>query len=327
MRILITGGCGFIGSHLIDFHLKKGNEVITVDDLSTGSMENIAPFTNLKTFKFYHNDLLTWPEIAEAVQWADRVYHLASIVGIFRVLSEPLRVMEVNLNGTYRLFKTVAESNNRPPVIFTSSSVYGHSKKASMSEDDNLIVEPSNPLKIYAVSKLTAETLAIAFHKQYGLPITIVRLFNAVGPHQTGLYGMVVPRFIQQACSNLPLTVFGDGNQTRSFCDIRDILASMDLLDLDSNAFNIVNIGNDHEITINDLAQLVISSTNSTSIIKHIPYQDAYGMEYSDTAKRRPNIQKLKQLTGYEFQWPLEKTIHNLVSLYTQDNPRFNQKD
>ncbi|KTC67933.1 NAD dependent epimerase/dehydratase family protein [Legionella birminghamensis] len=319
MRILITGGCGFIGSHIADLLIKKGHEVSVIDDLSSGSMSNIAHLSNHPNFHFSQADILTWPKLQEMVSWSECIYHLAAIIGVFRVITEPLNVMEVNLTATGRLFKAVSESRSKPHVVFaSSSSVYGPSPKSSMMEDDDLIVESaSNPLRFYAISKLTSEAIAMAYHKTYKLPVTIVRFFNMIGPNQTGRYGMVVPRFIQQACTNNPLTIFGDGTQVRSFCDVRDALSALMLLNFeDKNTFRIVNIGNDREITINELAKMVIKQANSKSDVIYIPYEEAYGMEYHDITRRKPDLSRLRSLTGFKNEWTLEQTIDDLIRLY-----------
>lgn len=319
MNILITGGGGFIGSNFAKHHLDKGDNVSAVDNFTGGRDKNIVAFKDNPKFHLYDADLLNWPQLQEMVDWADRIYHFAAVVGIFRVISEPHTLMQVNVNGTDHLLEAVSKSHSPPHVVYaSSSSVYGPSQNPSMNEKDNLLIESSSsPLQLYAISKLTGEGLVKAYHKAFKIPATIIRFFNVVGPHQTGQYGMVIPRFVRQACSNEPITVFGDGNQTRSFCDIRDILSAVDALNLhEKNDFDIINIGNDYEISINDLAKLIISRANSQSTIEHIPYKEAYGMDYYDIAKRKPDISKLKQLTGFEHQWPLQKTVDDLIDLY-----------
>lgn len=319
MKILITGGCGFIGSHLIDFHLERGDTVHIVDDLSTGSLNNIKLFTPNPSFHFYQEDLLTWKGLAEAVQSVDQIYHMAAVVGVYRVLADPLKVMKINVMACDRLLRFASESSTQPHVIIaSSSSVYGSSNRTILSENDDLIVPPADhPIRLYSISKITDEALAAAYHHQYNLPVTIIRFFNVIGPRQTGTYGMVVPRFIKQACTNEPITVFGHGNQTRSFCDIRDVITALDLIMQHSKGnCDIINIGNDKEISINFLAELIFKKAHSSSIIKHITYHEAYGREYFDTANRRPDIKKLYQLTGFIPRWTIEQTIDNLITLY-----------
>ena len=324
MKIFITGGSGFIGSHITDFHLRRGDEVRVIDDLSTGTLNNILPFQNNSSFHFENDDLLTWPGLSEAVNWADRIYHLAAVVGIFRVLAEPLKVMQTNVIATDRLFQLASIRPSLPHIVFaSSSSVYGPSPKLILNEDDGLMVEAEGyPLRLYAISKLSDEALATAYHATYQLPFTILRFFNVVGPRQTGAYGMVIPRFVKQAYRNEPLTVFGDGSQTRSFCDVRDVTTALDLLMKNTDIrYEVINVGNNREITINELAELVRTRAHSHSEIRHIPYREAYGIDFRDITKRHPDLSKLKKLTGYSPQYTLEQTIDDLLTLEAKKNP------
>lgn len=316
MNILITGGCGFIGSNLASFHLEKGDAVFAVDDLSTGSLNNIASFQNNPKFQFEKTNILNWPNLDEAINWADRIYHLAAVIGIFRVLAEPVQVVDTNIEGTRRLFKAMALHGKQKRIIFASSScVYGDSVD-SAEEGDLIIRQDGNPLLTYAVSKLADESIGLAYYKEAQIPITIVRFFNVVGPRQTGQYGMVVPRFVKQACSNEPLTIFGDGTQTRSFCDVRDAMVAVNLLAENNKAIGeIFNVGADAEITINDLAALVCERAHSNSSYVYIPYEEAYGGIFNDTRQRRPNLKKLIAYTGFKHQWNLTKTIDDLILL------------
>lgn len=320
-RIFITGGCGFIGSHLASFHLLKGDEVLVVDDLSSGSLNNLASFQDNYRLHIENENILTWSGLKNAVKWANRIYHMAAIVGIFKVIAEPVEVVKTNIGGCERLLHAVIESGARPRIVLaSSSSVYGASKTSVLNEDDDLIIKIQGySLSTYAISKLSQEAIAFAYYRAHQLPITLVRLFNVIGQRQTGRYGMVVPRFIQQACKNEPLTIFGDGSQTRSFCDVRDAIVAMDLLtDHVQTIGEIINVGNDHEISINELATLVKSQTNSQSLFEYIPYEKAYGPGFKDTAQRRPDIGKLFRLTGFKPQWHLENTITELAANYRQ---------
>lgn len=316
MNVLITGGAGFIGANLAEFHLGRGDRVIVLDDLSTGSRENIAGFSGNPAFRFAEGDLLTWPGLAEQAGCADRIYHLAAVVGMFRVLREPARVTRVNVCGTERLLEAVVQSGHHPQIVIaSSSSVYGHCRAVELREDMELTFVPRRGgLTGYALSKLTNEIQAMAYQQAHGLNIVIPRLFNAVGPHQSGTYGFVLPRFLKQALSGEPLTVFGDGKQTRSFCDVRDTCSALDLLASTPGASGqAVNVGNTREICIMDLARLVIERTGSASKIEFIPLDKAYGETFEHISQRRPVTEKLQALTGFTPQWTLESTIDSLV--------------
>ncbi|MEN9449472.1 MAG: hypothetical protein RJA83_86 [Pseudomonadota bacterium] len=323
MHVLVTGGCGFIGSNLVEFHLAKGDEVSVVDDLSTGSLDNIRPFQTNHKFHFEQADILHWENMQKAVAKADRIYHMSAVIGMYRVLAEPVKVLATNILGCEKLLHAIARSKSRPQVIIpSSSSVYGHSKSPVMNENlDLVIMSAAYPLKNYALSKIVTEALAGAYFHKYQIPVTIVRLFNTIGPRQSGQYGMVVPRFVKQACRGEPITVFGDGTQTRSFCDVRDAINAVNLLaDRSENNGEIVNVGRDKEISINELAKLVCKLANSKSEIQYVPYIKAYGEELVDIKQRRPDLTKLYKLTGFKHQWTLEQTIENLICDYKPMN-------
>lgn len=320
MRILITGGAGFIGSHLVEYHLKKGDEVFVVDDLTTGTIDNVKLFQNNTNFQFAKADILTWNNLANVIDWSERVYHLAAVVGVFYVLKNPIKVIESNFLGCSRILNMVANSKSHPRVIVaSSSSVYGNNPHSPLSEKDSLILKTTDVYKLggYAVSKVINENLSLAYNHHKDVSVNPVRIFNTIGPRQTGKYGMVVPRFIQQACQNEPLTVFGDGKQTRSFCDVRDTVTALDILASNSASIGeIVNLGNDEEININDLAKLIISKTHSKSQIQHQSYREAYGEKFIDLKRRIPDLQKFFQLTQFKHQWTLQKTIDDLIMHY-----------
>lgn len=318
-RILITGGCGFIGSNLVSYHLLKGDEVLVVDDLSSGTLANLESFQSNSLLHIETDTILNWPELKNAVQWANRIYHMSAIVGIFKVLADPVKVVQTNIGGCECLFQAMMSSQSKARLIIaSSSSVYGASKAPELIETDDLIIKiKGHSLSTYAISKIAQEAIALAYFKSYQIRMTLVRLFNTVGLRQTGRYGMVVPRFIQQACNNEPITVFGDGTQTRSFCDVRDAVKAMDLLaESEKSIGEIVNVGNTHEISINELARLVQSRTQSSSKIQYVSYYDAYGPDFKDTTQRRPNIDKLYHLVQYKPQWSLENTIDDLAQFY-----------
>ncbi len=318
MNILITGGAGFIGCNLAAYHLHKGDSVFVVDNMSTGSHVNIANLFSNPSFQFEEADILLWDGLKERVRWAQRIYHLAAIVGVKKVLEDPRAVMAANIAGTERVFRAVAAVNPAAQVIVASSSeVYGFNSKAIFSETDDVVFKSGGRLRwCYAVTKLSDEYLAYSFMKKSGVKVVIVRLFNTIGPHQVGRYGMVVPRFIDQAITNVPISVYGQGQQTRSFCDVRDTIVALDLL-ASCPAANgeIVNVGNDREISIQDLAEMIIARSKSKSHISCISYEDAYGIDFEDITHRRPDISKLKRLTGFSPHWSLEQTLDTLIDL------------
>jgi UDP-glucose 4-epimerase len=315
-NILVTGGAGFIGSHVIEHHLNRGDEVVAVDDLSTGSRNNIRGFEDNSRFHFVRSDIMDWPALDRAVRAADRIYHLAAVVGMFRVLREPVRVTQVNVCATERLLETIAAAGHRPQVVIaSSSSVYSHSHSRDLCEDDELVYLPrQGGLTGYALSKLTNEIQAMAYREEHGLQVTIPRLFNAVGPRQGGNYGFVLPRFIQQALAGDALTVFGDGTQTRSFCDVRDTVAALDLLAGNTEAAGQpVNVGNERETRILDLARLVIERAASRSHVEFVPFDQAYGASFDQITQRHPVEERLRKLTGFRPRWTLEQTIDDLI--------------
>ena len=318
MKILITGGAGFIGSHLADFYLKKSDEVRIIDDLSTGSEQNITQFKDNSAFSFVNVDLLNYQELSDDIKWADRIYHMAAVVGVKRVLEDPLRVLMCNINGCERLLKTMFQSGSKAKVILaSSSSVYGHATPAPQSEKNDISIDAKmDKLWSYALSKIVNETYGLSYYRTKHLPVIIARLFNCIGPRQTGQYGMVVPTFVTSAIQGDSITIFGDGNQTRSFCDVRDTVTMLTLLaDTDKCIGEIINVGNDREISMNDLAKLVIKETNSSSSIKHIPYREAYGEDFVDVMSRRPDLTKLHQLIDFKPRWRLEETIREMAKL------------
>lgn len=326
MRILITGGAGFIGSNLVEHHLERGDEVFVVDDLSTGSTVNLDDFTDNPRFRFEKADLVTWQGLREATRWSERIYHLAAVVGMFRVLSHPVEVNRVNILGCERVLREVSRAPGRPQIVLaSSSSVYGHAPYDSLREDSPLRVSPDNPLILYALSKLTDELHAVAYAEKHNVKVVSARLFNTVGPRQRGTYGFVIPRFIQQALAGEPITVFGDGAQTRSFCDVRDTVAMLDALAGTPAAYGlVVNVGNDREITVQALADMVKTRAGSDSPIEHVPFVKAYGKAFAQIPQRRPILDRMRSLIGYQHRWTLEDTVDDLIGRYRhalQDAP------
>lgn len=315
MRILITGGAGFIGSHLVNYHLNQGDQVVAVDNLSTGSLENLVAHKKNKKFEFVKQDILLWKELAEVIKQSQRVYHLASVVGVYKVLTEPLEVLDTNILGCERILNICSHLKKPPQLIITSTSeIYGLNDKL-LSEDSQIILESSvKPRWTYAIGKIAEEAISAAYYNQYKLPILIVRPFNTIGPNQSARYGMVVPRFIRQALKNQSLTIFGTGKQTRSFCDVRDLVVMLSAVADNPKSYGqVVNIGNNHEISIYTLAKLIKKLTHSQAKLIYIPYKKAYGEEFDDVKRRRPNLTRLFRLIKYKYQWNLEKTIEDLI--------------
>ncbi len=318
MHVLVTGGAGFIGSHLVAYHLEQGDRVSVVDNLSTGSLHNIEPFLANPAFQFYQADILVWDRLKEVVSQAERIYHMAAIVGVKKVLEDPRAVMATNIAAMERVFRAVAEVRPDAQVIIASSSeVYGFNTRSGFSESDEIVLRSGARLRwCYAVTKLADEFLAYSFMYKSGIRVVIARIFNTIGPRQSGKYGMVVPTFVHQAVNNLPLTIYGDGLQTRSFCDVRDTVVALAIL-ASSPAANgeIVNVGNDQEISILDLAMLVSTRAGSSSPLEFLSYKEAYGMEIDEITHRRPILDKLHELTGFEAKWLLPETLDNLIAL------------
>lgn len=323
MHVLVTGGAGFIGSHLVEYHLAKGDLVHVVDDLSTGSIQNIRPFMSGKNFKFDEANMLIWPGLDKAAGWANRIYHMAAVVGMHRVLAEPTEVLAINIAGTERLLRSVRSGGWDPVVVMASSSeVYGAGVHENVThdkfEEDADLVFHSGVLsrQNYAISKLADEALGLAYAKKFGIKTIMVRFFNMIGPRQTGRYGMVVPRFVERAVRNEPIQVYGDGQQTRTFCDVRDLVITLDALGSNSkSAGQILNVGGEREISILELAEIVKNRAESKSQIEFIPYKEAYGEDFEDCIRRKPVLDKLRSLTGFHQQLKLEDTLDELISI------------
>ena len=316
MRILVTVAAGFIGSHIVEYHLSKGDRVCGMDDLSSGVEDNIKQFFPNSNFLFVKDDILTWPELDKFALWADRIYHMAAVVGVYKVINEPERVSEVNIEGCDNVLRAVRHADWKAEVLLASSAeVYGLSNKLPLSEDDNLTLETAAKNRWnYALSKLANESTGVSNYQKFHIPVVIARLFNTIGQRQTGRYGMVVPNFINQALSNRPITVFGPGDQTRSFCDVRDTVVMLDLLMSNKKSFGeTVNVGNDREVTINELAEMVKSTANPKAVIQHISYLEAYGENYIDIQRRRPALNKLFSLIDFKHKFSLEESIKSLI--------------
>lgn len=318
MKIFITGGAGFIGSNLALQHLNQKDSVWVVDNLSTGRIESLNAALDHPDLHFTKADLNSWDELPKAVAWADAIYHMAAIVGQKVVINNPVAVICENIHGCERLLKTMAQHNKDCRLLIASTSeVYGVEGTSSFREDAPITFPSGKYIQVnYSLSKFVDETIALSYIHEYGLNCVITRLFNTTGPNQTGRYGMVVPRFIAQAAENLPITVYGTGEQSRSFCDIRDTCSLLNTILNDHAAKGeIFNVGNDREISILDLAKLVKERAHSTSKIVHIPYEEAYGMPFQDTLRRCPDLIKVKSRYKFDPKWRLEDTIDDLLRL------------
>lgn len=318
-HVLVTGGAGFIGSHVVAHHLANGDQVWAMDNLHSGRLENIAPFRSNPNFLFDQGDLRNWPKLKEAVKWADRIFHMASYVGQKMVLKNPIDTLSNNINCCESLLSAMsaAESNARL-LIASTSSVYCHNKVGAdgmVRETDDLIVPSGKFLQeCYPTSKLINEIMALAYVHEKGLHCVLARLFNTVGVNQSPAYGMVVPNFVEQALAQQPITVFGDGLQSRSFSDARDTARALNLLlENPESKGEIVNVGDDRECSINDLAQMVKQLTKSNSEIRHLTYQEAYGVDFVDVRRRRPDLQKLRRLTGFRPQYSIKETVEEVI--------------
>ena len=304
MRIFITGGAGFIGSHLAEAYLERGDDVYIIDDLSTGSMDNIRFLQEDPRYKnkiFVHiNTILNRDMMLELTGICDVVYHLAAAVGVKTILDKPLESIVTNIQGTEKVLEMCNKFKKRV-LIASTSEVYGKHLHAPLVETDNVIYGPSSKFRwSYAASKLMDEFTALAHYRTNGLEVIITRLFNTVGPRQTGAYGMVIPSFVAQALKNEPISVFGDGTQTRTFTYVRDVVAALiKLMESDQAIGEVINVGGLEEISMLDLAKKIIDMTGSTSTIQLIPYAEAFGKDFEDMQRRVPSTEKLEQVTGF----------------------------
>lgn len=310
MISLITGGAGFIGSHLAEKLIEKKQLVYIIDDLSTGNLDNLANIKNSPYLHFYKGGVLDENLIKSLTDKVQNIYHLAASVGVKLVLESPIRTIENNVRGTENILKYASLEKKR--VLLTSTSeVYGKSSKKSFSEDDDLVQGPTSKTRwSYAASKILDEHLALAYFQEKNLPVTIARLFNTVGERQTGRYGMVVPRFINQALKNEDITIYGDGDQSRCFCYIGDVVwALQKLMDHPKAVGEIFNVGSTESISINNLADRVIKLTESRSKKVYIPYDKAYGEGFEETMHRMPDIKKILKLIDFRPKYDLDTII------------------
>lgn len=298
---LITGGAGFIGSHLADRLLGHENEVTIIDNLSTGSIGNIDHLKGRNGFNYVIDTVMNRPVLAELVDRCDYIVHLAAAVGVKLIVESPVHTIETNVGGTEIVIE-LANKKKKPVLIASTSEVYGKAAKTPFSEEDDLVLGPTSRGRwAYACSKLLDEFLALAYYREKKLPVVIARLFNTVGPRQTGRYGMVLPTFVQQALSGRPITVYGDGNQSRCFGFVGDIVWALEQLITREEAYGqVFNIGSQEEISIGNLAKKIKAQLGSESDIVFIPYDEAYDTGFEDMPRRIPDIAKVQRLTGFE---------------------------
>jgi len=322
LRALITGGAGFIGSHLADRLLARGDEVLILDDLSTGSVENVRHLKENDRFHYFLDSIQNRSLLAELVDESDVVFHLAAAVGVRLIVESPVRTIETNVNGTQFVLEAAGKKKK---LVFTASTseVYGKSLQVPFHEDADLVLGPTTKGRwSYAASKALDEFLALSYWKEKKQPVIVARFFNTVGPRQTGRYGMVLPNFVRQALENKPLTVFGSGKQSRCFCDVADCVEAVVRLTASDKAVgNVVNIGTDEEISIEELAKRVKERTGSSSEIQYIPYDQAYELGFEDMVRRVPALEKLESLTGFRPTTSLATIIDRVVAHHCSRRP------
>ena len=319
MRYLITGGAGFIGSHLAERLLEKGERVVLIDNLSTGSMENIRHLKGSENLDYHLDGIENRQLLAELVDDADVIVHFAAAVGVKLIVESPVRTIETNVNGTQMILEAACKKK-KLVLLASTSEVYGKNTQVPFHEDADLVLGPTTKGRwSYAASKALDEFLAIAYWKEKKLPVIVARFFNTVGPRQTGRYGMVLPNFVQRALKNEPIEVYGDGKQSRCFCDVRDTVeALLRLIPLERAVGAVVNIGNTEEVTIENLARIVKQRTDSSSPIHYVPYDKAYELGFEDMMRRVPCVDRLHSLTGFRPQTSLAEIIDRVSAYYRQ---------
>ena len=319
MRALITGGAGFIGSHLAEALLEHGEKVIVIDNLSTGSMENIIHLKGRAGFEYVIESVENEPLLAELIDRCDVVFHFAAAVGVKLIVEQPVYTIETNIHGTEVVLKH-ANKKKKLVVIASTSEVYGKSEDVPFREDSDLVMGPTPKHRwAYACSKAIDEFLALAYWKERKLPVIIVRFFNTVGPRQTGQYGMVIPNFVQQALAGKPITVFGDGTQSRSFTHVADVVGALLKLVNEPKAIGqVINLGNVEEVTIQKLAERVRELSGSKSSITLIPYDEAYESGFEDMPRRVPDLSKAEAMIGYKTKHSLDDILLQVIDFFRQ---------
>ncbi len=314
-HFLLTGGAGFIGSHLADLLIEKGHYVTAVDNLSTGRMENIAHLLGHPLFDFVRASIQDEIVMDRLASESEVIVHLAAAVGVQLIVEHPVRTIETNIMGTEAVLKSAMRYGCRV-LLASTSEVYGKGSKLPFAEDDDVLLGSTTKSRwAYAASKMVDEFLGLAYHREFGLDVTIFRLFNTVGPRQSGRYGMVIPRFVQQALDGEPITVYGDGEQSRCFCDVRDVVRALAGLALNTGSTGqVFNIGTTEEVSIKELAERVKCLTESASEITFVPYEEAYAPGFEDMRNRLPDISRVAELIGWHPQLTLDEILKAVIA-------------
>lgn len=318
MKVLVTGGAGFIGSHLVEALIQRGDEVWALDDLSTGSRENLETLQDEPRFHFVEGSVMDADLVQKLTDRVEFVYHLAAAVGVKFVLENPLRSLLTNIRGTENVLEAAHRSNNKRVVLFSSSEVYGKGTQVPFVEDQDRLLGPTQVLRwSYATSKSVDEYLAMGYHQERRLPVVVVRCFNTCGPRQSGAYGMVLPRFVQQALRGDTILVYGDGQQTRCFSHVGDVVRGTLMLADEPRAFGqVFNIGTEEEVKVLELAERVKAATASSSAIELVPFEQIYGERFEDMQRRVPSLAKIHGLVGYEPQFSLDELLRGTIEYY-----------
>jgi UDP-glucose 4-epimerase len=321
MKILLTGGAGFIGSHLATELLGRGQEVLVLDDLSTGRLENLRHIQSNSGLHLKEGSILDIEVLEPLVQECDEVYHLAAAVGVRLVMEKPVETIMTNVRGAENILE-VCRKHSKKIFIASTSEIYGKNKNGPLSEDDDRILGSTKKHRwAYANTKTLDEFMAFAYHQAYGLPIVIARLFNTVGPRQTGRYGMVIPNFVRSALDNKPINVYGTGDQTRCFAHVSDVIQGLvGLMEHPEAVGDVFNVGNSEETSIAEVARRVKAMTGSSSEIRYIPYEEAYGEGFEDMERRVPNLAKIKDLIGYEPQSKLDDILTSVIEYFRKNS-------
>ncbi len=318
-NFLVTGGAGFIGSHLCELLLDQGHRVVAIDNLSTGRLENIQHLLQIPNFQFVRENITNSQVLDRLTSQADIIVHLAAVVGVKLIVEDPVNTIATNIMGTEAVL-TTANRYGCKVMIASSSEVYGKGQKVPFNEEDDCVMGPTSHSRwSYATSKAVDEFLGLAYYRQFNLPVVVMRFFNTVGPRQTGRYGMVVPRFVRQALVGEPITVYSDGEQSRCFADVADIVDALVKLASHPGAVGqVFNVGSTEEVTIRQLAEKVIALTGSRSEIVYVPYEEAYAPGFEDMRRRVPDLEKIHQLVDYAPRYSLEDTLLRVINYERQ---------